>query len=475
MIFVICLEGHNKYLEGAPPMKIKPVKIAARYALAFFIALAVLGAPHLSGTVQAESPFAAGDLRADLLQIRGALEQMHPAVHGFTDKETFEHLYEKQLGRINGPMTLGEFYGIAAPLVAAVGCGHTRLATPSDYWTTAPDRFFPLGLRIFGGRAYAARSADPAGGLPAGSEITSINGRSISEILTGLKSLMSSDGSNDGFKTARINTAFPTLYALRFGFPEEFVVEAVRPGEKNAGKIRLRAVERLKIPADSSAEKRAASSGDPNLDFEILPAAGSTAVLTIRNFAYYQAVDQFKGFIDESFARIRKAGIQNLILDLRDNGGGDPFCTTHLLSYLEPKPILYFARVYPSYERFAEPIPRAAGAFEGKLYVLINSGCFSSTGHFSALLKEHKIGTLIGTETGGTYECNDATREIQIRNTRLRLFVARMTFTAAVKSLPRYRGVVPDIQAEPDLADYLSGRDTAKELALSLIAQDNGR
>jgi hypothetical protein len=423
----------------------------------------------------AESPFAVEDLRSDLLQLRRALEEMHPAVHAFSTKEAFELLYEEQLGRIDGPKTLAEFYRIAAPFVAAVGCGHTRLSIPNDYWLIAPDRFFPLGLTIVGGRTYVARSSDPAGILPPGSEIMSINGQGVSDVIRDLKVLVSSDGLNDGWKTTRINAAFPLFYAIRFGFPEEFVVEALPLGEKKVEEVRLQAVERSKIPSDPSAEKRPTSSGDPNLDFKILPDGGGTAVLTIRDFSYYQALDKFKGFIDESFNRIRKAGAKNLILDLRDNGGGDPFCTTHLLSYLEPRPIPYFAGIYPGgYERFAEPIPRAAGAFEGKLFVLINGGCFSSTGHFCALLKCHKFGTFIGAETGGTYECNDASREIHLKNTRLRLFVARMTFTAAVRGLPRYRGIFPDIAVEPSMTDQLAGKDPVLERALSLIARGGG-
>jgi len=418
----------------------------------------------------AESPFTVEDLRSDLLQLRRALEEMHPAVHAFTNQEAFERLYEEQLGRIDGPKTLGEFYRIAAPFVAAVGCGHTRLSMPNDYWMSAPGRFFPLGLTFAGGRAYVARGADPAGILPPGSEIISINGRGVSDVMKDLKALVSSDGLNEGWKIAKIKAAFPSFYAIRFGFPEEFIIQALPPGRGKAEVVRLQGIERSKLPTDSSAEKGTTSSGDPNLDFKILPDGGGTAVLTIRDFSYYQAQDKFKGFIDDSFNRIGKAGVKNLILDLRDNGGGDPFCTTHLLSYLEPKPIPYFARQYPGgYERFAEPIPRAAGAYEGKLFILINGRCFSSTGHFCALLRYHKIGTFIGTETGGTYECNDASREIHLKNTRLRVFVARMTFTAAVRGIPRYQGITPDITVEPSMADQLTDKDPVLERALSLI------
>jgi C-terminal processing protease CtpA/Prc len=108
------------------------------------------------------------------------------------------------------------------------------------------------------------------------------------------------------------------------------------------------------------------------------------------------------------------------------------------------------------------------------LFILIDAGCFSSTGHLCGLLKYHKIGTFIGTETGGTYECNDARREIHLEKTRLRLFVARMAFTAAAQGLPRYRGIVPDIAVEPSIADVLAGKDPVLERALAIIAGDGG-
>lgn len=419
-----------------------------------------------------ESTIPAGDLRSDLQQISLALEGTHPGVHAFTHKEAFERLYEEQLGKIDRSMTLQEFYRIAAPLVVSVGCGHTTLASPSNYWTNAPKRFLPLGLRFIGERAFVIRSDDQTGSLPAGSEILSIQKLRISDIQKELKAIISSDGANDGWKAARINAAFALFYALRFGFPEEFIVEALPPGGGKATEVRLQGVERSKVPGNTIGERPSTSSGDPYLDFEILPGGKSTAVLTIGSFGYYQAHEKYNRFIDEAFEQIRQAGVRHLILDLRDNSGGDPFCTTYLLGYLEPAPVPYFARVYPQYESFAKPIPRAAGAFDGKLYILINGGCFSSTGHFCGLLKYHKIGVFIGTETGGTYECNDARKMFELRNTRLRLFVARMTFTAAVKDLPRFRGIVPDIAVEPSISDYLSGLDPVKERALSLITGD---
>ena len=435
------------------------------------------GAPHSrseAGPVERsiDRAFSREDLRADFLQVRRVLEETHPAVYGFTPKADFERLADELLGRIDGPKTAAEFFRLAAPLVAAVGCGHTRLWLPGNYGEDAPPRFFPLRLRFVGGRAYVVGSPEAAAGLEPGSEILAISGRSLADIFAELKVLVSSDGFNDGARTAFISRTFPLLCSVQFGFPDAYVVEARPAGGPKPVTVRLPTVALASLSAARGSGSGPTSSGDPNLDLRILPGKPPAAVLMIRSFSYYQQVVKFKRFIDESFDRINRAGVRHLILDLRGNGGGDPFCSTHLLSYLEPKAVPYFARFYPGYERFALPIPRAGGAFDGRLLTLIDAGCFSSTGHFCALLKFHKIGTFIGAETGATYECNDNSREVVLERTRLRLNCARTTYTVAVQGLPRYRGIIPDTVVEPDIADIIAGRDPVMDRALSLIAED---
>lgn len=187
----------------------------------------------------------------------------------------------------------------------------------------------------------------------------------------------------------------------------------------------------------------------------------------------YRNKDKFYNFIDKTFDKICKAGIKNLILDLRGNFGGDPFCAAHLLSYIAAKPVAYFAEPYGKYARLAKPVPLADKPFKGKLYILIDGHCFSTTGHLCSLLKYHKIGTFIGKETGGTYTCNDAKRTIHLKNTRINLQLARASFAAAVKNMPKNKGIIPDYQVEPTLEDLLKGRDTVKEFAFSLIDKND--
>ena len=424
-------------------------------------------------------------LEADLRQMRHLLESQHPALYAFTDRRAFDSLFVQAQRLIDRPMTSREFYQIAAPNEARVGCGPTTLAMATDSLTSYGDRFFPMPLFVFGNRAFVRKAAVARGDrrevVAPGAELLTINGIAVPELLARMRAVISADGGNDGWKTALLNgTALYDLYALLFGFPEAFelTLRPAAPGSWGRG-----GPFRASLPAVSrrdaidrllgTGEADSTTTGDPHIHFA-LDEGRETAVLAIRTFAYYRSREKFYAIIDGVFDRLRAGGCRNLILDLRGNSGGDPFCAAHLLAYLAPAPVPYFAKVYPSYASLAKPLPLPENRFLGSLYTLIDGGCFSSTGHLCALFKFHKIGTFIGSETGGTYECNDAARTDTLRATGLRLRVARATYTVAVENMSRAKGVPPDYVVEPSIRDILSDRDPAMERAWSLIERRVG-
>jgi C-terminal processing protease CtpA/Prc len=283
--------------------------------------------------------------------------------------------------------------------------------------------------------------------------------------------VISADGLRDPWKWVMLGKWFHIYAALRFGFPKSYVVTYLAPGKSEPLRAELRSIERKVILEDYDRAPFRVPSADSNLSFEIIKDRGM-AVLAIGHFSYYQdeELKRYKSFVDDAFVQIRRGDIKNLILDLRGNDGGSPFATAHLLSYLEAKPVPYFAKEYGGgYEVLAKPVPRSELPFDGRLFTLIDGGCFSSTGHFCGLLKYHKIGVLVGTETGGTFECNDASHLVNLWNTGLRLYVARVTFTAAVQGMGKATGIEPDYPVEPHIEDVINGRDTIKEYALALI------
>jgi hypothetical protein len=406
--------------------------------------------------------FSTQKLQEDFHQLRNAIEEMHPAPYDFTDKTTFDSLFDTQFALIDRPLSAQEFYRILAPLVTTIGCGHSTLDMPKNYWTNTPQNFFPLKLWFTRNKVYVHLTFGEKNDIDPGSEIISINDISIKMLFHQLISSLSADAYNSSYRTYLLNNRFAFYYAMKYGFPDEFKVTYRFSGET---KSRHALIQPVSLPTIYQSDHWKSA-----LDFELLEKK-QTAVLTISNFNHYPQQEKFYQFIDEAFAKIDELNINNLILDLRDNDGGDPFCAAHLFSYLAQQPVPYFAEPFGKYVELAKPIPLKENRFTGNLFILINGKCFSTTGHLSALLKYHNLGTFIGSETGGTFTCNDAKAQISLQNSRLRAQVARRSFAVAVKDLLKDRGILPHYQVEPTIEDLLAGIDTVKEYTLNMITR----
>jgi len=199
-----------------------------------------------------------------------------------------------------------------------------------------------------------------------------------------------------------------------------------------------------------------------------------TAVMTVKTFSYYDRVGYFRDFMDRSFRQIKEKGIENLILDLRGNDGGDPFCAVILYSYLEKEPAPYFAEPYGKYAELAKSVPLPENRFTGQLYTLLDGRCGSTNGHFCALLKYHRIGKFVGTPSGSTYKCNAGKNtEVQLDKTSVILTLGRSTYAAAVEGMDKTKPIMPDYPVKETYQDFLDGKDVYLEAALRLIESSN--
>lgn len=325
-----------------------------------------------------------------------------------------------------------------------------------------------MGFIFSDNKAYAAPSSN-INAVPRGSEIISVNNVPVSEIIGSTKRLVNSDARSKTGKLANFAHSFPDLLAIQFGNANSYEVKFIPHGSSGSEIKMLKSADR-KTAWESGISTLAGSFSESyDLNLEIVKTK-NLAVMSIPTFGFYDNQQKFYSFLDSAFEQVNRSGIKNLILDLRNNSGGDPICSARLMSYLEKQPAPYFARIYAGYESLAQPIPVSSkNAFGGNLYVLINGGSFSSTGHLCALLKYHRRATFVGEETGGTYECNDDHIRVQTSATHLSINVARMTYTAAVNGIPRETGIMPDYPVEPTIDDVLSGHDAVKLFAIKLI------
>ena len=404
------------------------------------------------------------DMRQDFLQLRRILENEHCCFYEYTGKEEFDRLFDRQFRLIDRPMRYEEFFRMAAPIVAQVGCMHTALWMPGKFFDLAPDNLFPLQVRLIEDNLVVTGSYRETLEVPRGSVILEINGLPAGEIFDALEAITSGDAFNPYFITAKAERRFPMFYASVFGFPEKYTVTYSLPGRKTRVSADLH-------PADIASVRKVifANFSHPPLTIDFIEDK-RIAVMTVQTFSYYDRVDYFRDFMDRSFLEIKEKGIENLILDLRGNDGGDPFCSVILYSYLLKQPAPYFAEPYGKYADLAQPVPVADNHFTGNLYTLLDGRCGSTNGHFCALLKYHRIGKFVGTPSGATYKCNAGRNtEVRLEKTSLILTFGRSTFAAAVEGLDKTKPIMPDFPVKETYRDFLEGKDVYLDAALKLV------
>jgi C-terminal processing protease CtpA/Prc len=192
------------------------------------------------------------------------------------------------------------------------------------------------------------------------------------------------------------------------------------------------------------------------------------------------------------------------VLDLRDNGGGEDALGKLLFSYLVDQPFQYYdeltlKRDKYSFAKYAEEAPprlkpssiraRPDGqfdylkhpnlglqqpslpTFQGRVFILMNGGSFSTTAEFLTQAHSHQRATFIGEESGGGYFGNTSGNHmiLQLPNTKTRLVVPLLTYYEnTLRPHAKDRGVFPDYPVQRTIDDYLKGRDPEWELALKL-------
>ena len=413
--------------------------------------------------------FTAAELQDDFTQFRRILENEHCCLYEYTGKNEFDSLFERQFRRIDGPMRPDDFFRILVPITAKIGCMHTAIWMSGAYFETNPDNLFPLQIRLLENVMVATGSYREPMEIPRGSIIFDINGRSAVGIVDKLRKVISADAFNPHFVDSQLMARFPVLYASFFGFPASYTVTYKPPG----GETRI---QKVLTPADIGSVRKAIFSrhNHPPLTLEFVQ-DGNTAIMTVKTFIYYDRVEYFKHFMDSSFQRIRETGTENLILDLRGNDGGDPFCAVILFSYLQKKSAPYFSEPYGKYSELAKPVPVPENRFTGNLFTLIDGSCGSTNGHFCSLLKYHRLGKFVGTPSGSTYKCNAGKNmEVTMDHSSMILTLGRNTYAAAVEGLDKSNPIMPDLQVRETYRDFLEGRDVFMDAALKLIGNEGG-
>lgn len=453
--------------------------------------------------------YAPAQLQYDFIIFRWLLEKIHPGLDWYTPKARLDHLMDSTYALLDSDsLTERAFYQLLSPIVAQIHCGHTIL-DPSYFYQDLGKRF-PLDLKFIEGKAYLRYNYMEDQEVPLGSEVLSINGQAMPELIQELFRHIPSDATHPAGKYATLDEDFQNYYDLLIAQPDTFVLECIHMESKE--KIIL------KIPALDSDKLRSYNKrylddlmDHKTLDLKILPEA-QTAILEINSFYPIDIKferQRFDKYIKKAFAQIRSEKVQSLIIDLRRNGGGEMLYVNELFSYIAQKPYQFLDRVEVStnkevslaslrelsklkvhnprhvaetdsgtyivkaqYYNFLEKQKPKKYPFAGDVYVLISHKSFSAGSFFATLAYAENRAVFVGEESGGgAYGLNGGDFiDIALPNTNL---LIEIPVEKWVKEIPNYpdskRGIIPQHIVRNTIDDLLTGKDRVLEYTLDLI------
>ncbi len=169
------------------------------------------------------------------------------------------------------------------------------------------------------------------------------------------------------------------------------------------------------------------------------------------------------------FKEMKSKSVSKLVIDMRNNGGGDSNDVPALLGALvQERTTLgaYIEKSGPAHYDKTDPIfvyadPMSDFHFDIPIVVLINRACYSATSYFAAMIKELDHVTLMGQITGG----GGGNLGYQLSNGWLvAVSVSDFVDKQGISIEP---GVTPDVSIENSLEDLENGRDKMLEMAIS--------
>lgn len=197
-----------------------------------------------------------------------------------------------------------------------------------------------------------------------------------------------------------------------------------------------------------------------------------TTVIDSAGYIYYESF--FNNIPDEVIDRLlaKYAGLKGIIIDIRNNGGGDSDNAAILASRFAGQKTLVgytryksgpgprdFTRAYPQYLE-----PGGSRQFTKPVVVLTNRSVYSAANKFASFMSHLPNVTLIGDATGGG---GGAPISSELANGWLVRFTATQALNANLE--PAEGGVQPGIKAAMLPADAEQGKDTILETALAFI------
>jgi hypothetical protein len=406
-----------------------------------------------------------------------SIEQTHYNPYLFVGKKEVTENKIEILNSFNeDSITLKTFISSGMKLVAQMSGGHTSFDWQNN---NIMSEFMAYKSIPFTGTLsednqsfILTRSANQE--LLKGAYITSINGVNIIELYT---ECMSYIGGIETFKNSTIERVFPLylFFTDKVSAPYSIGIKGKSENFKTQG---IGVSELISFIKEKESKE--------NYDFEVLQ--NNVGLISYNRCTDYNA---FEKFLNITFSRIKNEKITELIIDIRENGGGNSSLNELLLSYLTKKHYrqssgrfwkvskqsklvyknnrydeifgeTFMAKYYNSengtiiesldYDLIQPTKPM--NYFSGKTCFLIGPSTFSSANFLADAIKTYKLSTLIGLPTGENTNDFGEQIEFKLPNSGNYIFVSSTYDIGANGNHNLFEPVYPDILTVEDALLY---------------------